>query len=228
MTSACYWRPFPQVAVAERSRSGHGFGSFLDRVAQTGPVCCRATTARRGSSELGGRFCQQADRNSTDMVLPALGLLAAISRARGPRRPSDVGQQSDPQTERPAPAAWAAVGRRRMMMLLLRPPAARCELRGIAKPAALNDQAFSAALVSLAPNPRARGARRHERRRSTERPAIRPTRSSRLGGASPISFSRYSPWGRNDGARAFGANAGGGRRRRPRAGRYGVMENRRH
>ena len=29
-----------------------------------------------------------------------------------------------------------------MMMLLLRPPAARCELRGIAKPAALKDQAF--------------------------------------------------------------------------------------
>jgi hypothetical protein len=42
-----------------------------------------------------------------------------------------------------------------MMMLLLRPPAARCELRGIAKPAALKDQEFRAALVLLAPIPRA-------------------------------------------------------------------------
>jgi hypothetical protein len=39
--------------------------------------------------------------------------------------------------------------------------------------------------------------------------AIRPTRSSRLGGASAISFKRYSPWGR--------ANAGGGRRGAGRA-----------
>ena len=47
----------------------------------------------------------------------ALASLALISRARGPRRPSDVGEQSDPQTERPAPAAWAAVGRRRHFVL---------------------------------------------------------------------------------------------------------------
>jgi hypothetical protein len=99
----------------------------------------------------------------------ALVLLGPNPRARGARRASDVGQQShpqsggqqsDPRSGRPARAGWAAVGRRPhfvlaefvlaksgwgrtlMMMLLLRPPAARCELRGIAKPAALNDQGF--------------------------------------------------------------------------------------
>ncbi len=59
----------------------------------------------------------------------------------------------------------------------------------------------------MALNPRAR-----EAGADTPSSVSRPTRSSRLGGASPISFSsnsfsRYSDSGANDGARAFGADA---------------------
>ena len=74
-------------------------------------------------------------------------------------------------------------------------PGARWEVRGHGKQAALKDQAFSAALVLLAPNPRARGARRasdvgqqSDPQSGVSRAAIRPTRSRRLGGASAISF----------------------------------------
>ena len=45
--------------------------------------------------------------------------------------------------------------------------------RGHRQSMALKDQAFRAALAFFAPNPRARGARRHERRRSAERPTNR-------------------------------------------------------
>ena len=59
----------------------------------------------------------------------------------------------------------------------------------------------------MALNPRAR-----EAGADTPSSVSRPTRSSRLGGASPISFSsnsfsRYSDSGAHDGARAFGADA---------------------
>ena len=79
----------------------------------------------------------------------------------------------------------------------LPPPAARWEVRGIAKQAALKDQRYRAPLSLFAPNSscargapsqRRRSAERPTFRWSAERPAIRPTRSRRLGGASAISF----------------------------------------
>ena len=52
------------------------------------------------------------------------------------------------------------------------------------------------ARAMAAPSQRRRSAERPTFRWSAARPAIGPTRSSRLGGASAISFKRYSPWGR--------------------------------
>ena len=46
---------------------------------------------------------------------PALTLLAPIPRARH----AELGQQTDPRSERPAGAAWAAVGRRRQFLFSL-------------------------------------------------------------------------------------------------------------
>ena len=72
-----------------------------------------------------------------------------------------------------------------MMMLLLRPHGAG-ELRGHRQQAALKDQRFRAGVyLNGAHFPRARA-----RRSRATRSVSRPTRSSRLGGASPISFSR--------------------------------------
>ena len=61
----------------------------------------------------------------------------------------------------------------------------------------------------------------------------RATRSSRLGGASPISFSsnsfsRYSNSGADDGARAFGADADDDGVAAAAPASYGVIANRRH
>ena len=66
-----------------------------------------------------------------------------------------------------------------------------------------------------APSQRRRSAERPTFSWSAERPAIRPTRWRRLGGASAISF-----LGRADDRSCC--------RRRPRAGSYGVSPNRRH
>ena len=55
-------------------------------------------------------------------------------------------------------SAISFLGRERSIMLP--PPAARWVLRGIAKQAALKDQRYRAPSTLLAPNPRARGARR--------------------------------------------------------------------
>jgi hypothetical protein len=89
------------------------------------------------------------------------------------------------------------------MMLLLRPPAARCELRGIAKPAALNDQAFREQSDPLAP-------------------------PGRRGGCWPTSQLRFSGirFGANDGTRAFGANDRSCGRRRGRAQRVSATGHR--
>ena len=99
-------------------------------------------------------------------------LLAPNPRARGARRASDVGpgidkqaagQHRDPSIRRPVrrlggASAISFLGRERSIMLP--PPAARWVLRGIAKQAALKDQRYRAPSTLLAPNPRARGARR--------------------------------------------------------------------
>ena len=127
---------------------------------------------------------------------------AESSRLRGPRRPGAVGQQRHPQTARPAGAAWAAVGRRRHFVLLnsgwglARPRAGR--YGDTQKQTALNDQGFQVPPVDLtraesscargAPSQRRRSAERPTFNWSAERPAIRPTRWRRLGGASAISF----------------------------------------
>ena len=156
------------------------------------------------------------------MSSAALGLFAPNSRAcegrAGRADLSDVGRQRHPQTERPAGAAWAAVGRRRRFLVFglganagarafaandrscgAAAPGARCEVRGIAKPAALISSIDDPAPVTLvrAESSCARGAP-SQRRRSAERPTFRPTRPARAGwgGASPISFSRYSASGR--------------------------------
>ena len=50
---------------------------------------------------------------SAELTGVGVGLTGAdSSRVRGPRRPGDVGQQSDLRSGRPARAGWAAVGRR--------------------------------------------------------------------------------------------------------------------
>ena len=78
--------------------------------------------------------------------------------------PHSAGQQSDPRSDRPAGAGWAALRQFRFWgandRCMLPPPAARWDLRGIAKQAALKDQRYRAPSTLLAPNPRARGARR--------------------------------------------------------------------
>ena len=73
-----------------------------------------------------------------------------------------------------------------------------------------------------APSQRRRSAERPTFRWSAERPAIRPTRSRRLGGASAISFlGRTMELGRSRRTMMWPPAA-------PRAGRYGVSPNRRH
>ena len=76
-------------------------------------------------------------------------------------------------------------------------PGARCELRGHRQRAALKDQRYRPVDLTRAESSCARGAPTQRRRSaaarptfrwSAERPAIRPTHSRRLGGASAISF----------------------------------------
>ena len=76
-------------------------------------------------------------------------------------------------------------------------------------------------------------ARAREAGADTPSSVSRPTRSSRLGGASPISFSsnsfsRYSDSGAHDGARAFGADADDDGVVAAAPASYGVIANRRH
>ena len=92
-----------------------------------------------------------------------------------------------------------------MMMLLLRPPAAprgsatgSTKTGGIERSAVLsgvNPARAESSCARGAPSQRRRSAERPTTRWSAERPANRATRSRRLGGASAISFSRYSALG---------------------------------
>ena len=91
-------------------------------------------------------------------------------------------------------AAAAAPGARRVF-----------QLRGHRQPAALKDQRYRAALVLLAPNPRARGAL------GDQTDPLEPA------GRRFANFVLAIFFGANDGARAFGVNAGGGRRGAGRA-----------
>ena len=129
--------------------------------------------------------------------------------------------------------------RRTLKMSVAAGRAARWELRGIAKQAALKDQRYRApsslfapksSCARGAPSQRRRSAERPTFRWSAERPAIRPTRS-RVGALRQFVFAA------NDGRRLGGASAISflGRERSicwppaaPRAGTYGVSPNRRH
>ena len=134
--------------------------------------------------------------------------------------------------ERPAirPTRWRRLGGAsaisflgRERSIMLPPPAARWDLRGIAKQAALKDQRYRAPSTLLAPNPRARGARRASDvgPRSDPHSAGQQSdpRSGRPAGAGWAALRQFRFWGANDRSCC---------RRRPRAGTYGVSPNRRH
>ena len=167
-------------------------------------------------SEVRGRLRYHPDRSSTDRRPTPSTLLAPNPRARGARRASDVGprsdphstgQQSDPRSGRPAGAGWAALRQFRFWgandrSIMLPPPAARWEVRGIAKQAALKDQGYRTPSTLLAPNPRARGARRA----SDVGPRSDPhstgqqsdPRSGRPAGAGWAALRQFRFWGAND------------------------------
>ena len=131
--------------------------------------------------------------------------------------PSDVGQQSDPQSDRPAGAAcWPPSPVPEFGLGLVRPPRRRIRWCGRRRRASaarygvdFDTTPIEAALIGGACSRSRNGSeasaerggvylnganfsRARARRSRATRSASRPTRSSRLGGASPISFSSSS------------------------------------
>ena len=100
--------------------------------------------------------------------------------------------------------------RRTLKMSVAAGRAARWDLRGIAKQAALKDQRYRAPSSLFAPNPRARGARRASDVGPRSDPHSGVSRATR-DQADPLApagrrFGNFV-FGANDGARAFATNA---------------------
>ena len=181
----------------------------------------RSPSGRRWSSGARGERRRRATGSS-----PTGGIeRSAVSRSVGLTGSESSCARRAGRSDRPARAGWAALrqfrfsdllwgerwssgvrGERVLLAAAAAPGARRVfQLRGHRQPAALKDQRYRAALVLLAPNPRARGAL------GDQTDPLEPA------GRRFANFVLAIFFGANDGARAFGVNAGGGRRGAGRA-----------
>ena len=160
--------------------AGRRFGNFVFGAMMELGRCgerCDAAAAGRALGATGYRQTGGIERSA--LSCPVVLTRAESSCARGApsqrrrsaERPTFRWSAERPAIRRPAGAGWAALrqfrfwgddgfGVRGERCAMLPPPAARWEVRGIAKQAALKDQRYRAPSSLFAPNPRARGARR--------------------------------------------------------------------